>query len=142
MRAVGYQKSLPITDAAIRLIDIELPKPEPKGRDLLVEVKAVSVNPVDTKVRMRAEPPAGEYEVLGWDATGVVVAAGPDAKLFKPGDEVSTPARSTARAPTRNSIWSTSASSARSRSRSTCATRPRCRSPRSRRRRRCSTGST
>jgi NADPH:quinone reductase len=87
MRAVAYQKSLPITDANA-LIDIDLPKPEPKGRDILVEVKAVSVNPVDTKVRKRAEPPAGEYKVLGWDAAGVVVAAGPNAKLFRAGDEV------------------------------------------------------
>ena len=87
MRAVAYQKSLPITDAN-SLLDIELPKPEPKGRDLLVEIKAISVNPVDTKVRMRAEPPAGEYKVLGWDAAGVVVAAGPEAMLFKAGDEV------------------------------------------------------
>ncbi|BAT58701.1 zinc-type alcohol dehydrogenase-like protein [Variibacter gotjawalensis] len=87
MRAVAYQKSLPITDAN-SLLDIDLPKPEPKGRDLLVEVRAISVNPVDTKVRMRAQPPAGEYKVLGWDAAGVVVAAGPDAKLFKAGDEV------------------------------------------------------
>ena len=87
MRAVGYQKSLPITDAN-SLIDIDLPKPQPKDRDLLVEVRAISVNPVDTKLRMRAEPPAGEYKVLGWDAAGVVVAAGPDATLFKAGDEV------------------------------------------------------
>jgi NADPH2:quinone reductase len=87
MRAVGYQKSLAITDAN-SLIDIDLPKPQPKDRDLLVEVRAISVNPVDTKLRMRAEPPAGEYKVLGWDAAGVVVAAGPDATLFKAGDEV------------------------------------------------------
>jgi zinc-binding alcohol dehydrogenase family protein len=46
------------------------------------------VNPVDTKMRMRAEPPAGEWRVLGWDAVGVVEAAGPEAKLFKPGDAV------------------------------------------------------
>jgi zinc-binding alcohol dehydrogenase family protein len=68
------------------LIDIEVDKPTPGGRDLLVEVKAVSVNPVDTKVRLR-EPP-GAPLVLGWDAAGVVVAAGPQSRLFKPGDEV------------------------------------------------------
>ena len=55
MRAVGYQNSLPIDDPAA-LVDIELPKPEPAGRDLLVEVRAISVNPVDTKVRRRAAP--------------------------------------------------------------------------------------
>ena len=87
MKAVGYQKSLPITEAK-SLVDIELPKPTAGGRDLLVKVQAVSVNPVDTKMRMRAEPPAGGWQVLGWDAVGVVEAAGPDAKLFKPGDSV------------------------------------------------------
>ena len=64
MKAVGYQKSLPITEAK-SLVDVELPKPVPGGRDLLVKVQAVSVNPVDTKMRMRAEPPAGEWRVLG-----------------------------------------------------------------------------
>jgi NADPH:quinone reductase len=87
MKAVGYQKSLPVSDAK-SLVDIELPRPVPKGCDLLVKVQAVSVNPVDTKMRMRAEPPAGEWRVLGWDAVGVVEAAGPDAKLFKAGDQV------------------------------------------------------
>ncbi|MGO3932674.1 zinc-binding alcohol dehydrogenase family protein [Rhodopseudomonas pseudopalustris] len=87
MKAVGYQQSLPIDDAAA-LLDIELSKPEPAGRDLLVAVKAVSVNPVDTKVRRRAAPPAGEFKVLGYDAAGVVEAVGPEVKLFKPGDQV------------------------------------------------------
>jgi zinc-binding alcohol dehydrogenase family protein len=87
MKAVGYRRSLPITEAD-SLIDIELPDPKPLGRDLLVQVKAVSVNPVDTKVRMRQAPQAGETKVLGWDAAGVVVELGPDAHLFKPGDEV------------------------------------------------------
>jgi NADPH2:quinone reductase len=87
MKAVGYQKSLPISDEK-SLVDVDLPTPSPAGRDLLVKVQAVSVNPVDTKMRMRAEPPAGEWRVLGWDAVGVVEAAGPDAKLFKAGDAV------------------------------------------------------
>ena len=87
MKAVGYQKSLPI-DAADSLIDFETEVPEPRGRDLRVAVKAVSVNPVDTKVRKRAEPPAGEYKILGFDAVGVVDAVGPDVTLFKKGDEV------------------------------------------------------
>lgn len=87
MKAVGYQKSLPI-DAANALIDFETEKPEPKGRDIRVAVKAVSVNPVDAKVRKRAEPPAGEYKILGFDAAGVVDAVGPDVTLFEPGDEV------------------------------------------------------
>jgi len=87
MRAIGYRNSLPIDDPAA-LVDIDLPKPEPRGRDLLVEVRAVSVNPVDTKVRKRAQPEPGDWKVLGWDAAGVVAATGAEASLFKPGDEV------------------------------------------------------
>jgi NADPH2:quinone reductase len=87
MKAVGYKKSLPI-DAADALIDFETAKPEPKGRDIRVAVKAISVNPVDYKVRKRAAPPEGETKILGYDAAGVVDAVGPDVTLFKPGDEV------------------------------------------------------
>jgi NADPH2:quinone reductase len=88
MRAVGYKQSLPI-DQAESLIDLEIDKPAPQGRDLLVQVKAISVNPVDTKVRMRAAPKDGEpAKILGYDATGVVAKTGPDVSLFKPGDEV------------------------------------------------------
>lgn len=87
MKAVGYKKSLPI-DAPDALIDFETAKPSPLGRDIRVAVKAVSVNPVDTKVRKRAEPPEGEFKILGFDAAGVVDAVGPDVSLFKPGDEV------------------------------------------------------
>lgn len=88
MRAVGYKRSLPI-DQAESLLDVEIEKPVPQGRDLLVEVKAVSVNPVDTKVRMRGGPKDGEPpKVLGYDATGVVAAVGPKVTLFKAGDPV------------------------------------------------------
>jgi zinc-binding alcohol dehydrogenase family protein len=87
MKAVGYQKSLPI-DAAEALIDFETAKPEPRGRDIRVAVKAISVNPVDYKVRRRAAPPDGETKILGFDAAGVVDAVGSDVTLFKPGDEV------------------------------------------------------
>jgi len=87
MKAVGYKKSLPI-DAAEALIDFEAAKPEPKGRDICVVVKAISTNPVDYKVRKRAAPPEGEIKILGFDAAGVVDAVGPDVGLFKPGDEV------------------------------------------------------
>jgi zinc-binding alcohol dehydrogenase family protein len=87
MRAIGYRTSLPIeNDAALE--DIELPRPEPQGRDILVSVRAVSVNPVDTKVRVRAQPDPGSFKVLGWDASGTVEAIGPDVTLFQPGDEV------------------------------------------------------
>ena len=87
MKAVGYRKSLPI-DAADALIDFETAKPEPRGHDIRVAVKAISVNPVDYKVRKRAAPPEGETKILGYDAAGIVDAAGPDVALFKPGDEV------------------------------------------------------
>ncbi|HET6838538.1 MAG TPA: alcohol dehydrogenase catalytic domain-containing protein, partial [Bradyrhizobium sp.] len=87
MKAVGYTKSLPI-DAAEALFDFESAKPEPKGRDIRVAVKAISANPVDYKVRKRAAPPEGETKILGYDAAGIVDAVGPDASLFKPGDEV------------------------------------------------------
>lgn len=87
MKAVAYRKSLPI-DHADSLIDIELPAPQAQGRDLLVEVKAISVNPVDVKIRANAAPAEGEAKVIGWDAAGVVKAVGPDVTLFKPGDEV------------------------------------------------------
>src|SRR6187399_1256722 len=87
MKAVGYQKSLPVEDAN-SLIDFETAKPEPKGRDIRVAVKAISANPVDYKVRKRAAPPEGETKILGYDAAGIVDAVGPDVTLFKPGDEV------------------------------------------------------
>ena len=86
MRAVVFKKSLPITDPDA-LVDVQLPRPKPDGRDLLVKVEAVSVNPVDTKVR-RGGDPAGGMRVLGWDAAGTVEAAGPEATLFKAGDAV------------------------------------------------------
>jgi zinc-binding alcohol dehydrogenase family protein len=87
MKAVGYRKSLPI-DAPDALFDFEADKPEPRGRDIRVAVKAISANPVDYKVRKRAEPKEGDVKILGFDASGVVDAVGPDVTLFKPGDEV------------------------------------------------------
>ncbi|MEM1223081.1 MAG: zinc-binding alcohol dehydrogenase family protein [Verrucomicrobiota bacterium] len=87
MKAVGYQKSLPIT-ASDSLIDIELPIPKVTGRDLLVKVEAVSVNPVDTKVRMRAEAEENTYKVLGWDASGVIQAVGDQVENFSVGQRV------------------------------------------------------
>src|SRR5258705_13925535 len=88
MKAVGYRKSLPI-EAADSLIDFETAKPEPKGRDIRVAVKAISANPVDSKMRKRAAPPEGEVKILGYDAAGVVDAVGPEVTLLKQGDEVS-----------------------------------------------------
>ena len=87
MRAVGYKKSLPIEDGQA-LVDLEVETPIAKARDLLVQVKAVSVNPVDTKVRKRSDPKGGTPKILGYDAAGTVAATGPDASLFRPGDHV------------------------------------------------------
>jgi len=64
--------------------EIELPKPAPAGRDLLVKVEAISVNPVDTKQRKTAT----SSRILGWDAAGTVEAVGKEVTLFKPGDAV------------------------------------------------------
>ena len=87
MKAVGYFQSLPI-DQAESLLDLEIPEPTPGDFDRLVEVKAISVNPVDTKVRMRAASTDGQPRILGWDATGIVRAVGPKTSKFKPGDKV------------------------------------------------------
>ncbi|MDB6060397.1 MAG: alcohol dehydrogenase, zinc-containing [Verrucomicrobiaceae bacterium] len=87
MKAVGFTQSLP-ADNANALIDIELPEPVVSGHDLLIEVRAVSVNPVDTKVRRNAAPTDGKPRVLGFDASGIVRAVGSACTLFKVGDEV------------------------------------------------------
>ena len=80
MKAVAHTG----TDLA-SLVDLELPRPTPAGRDLLVKVEAVSVNPVDTKQRKAG---SATPRVLGWDAAGTVAAVGSEATLFKPGDAV------------------------------------------------------
>ena len=87
MRAVGLYQHLPI-EKPDSLIDLDLPKPEPAGHDLLVRIEAVSVNPVDTKVRAPGKPARTTPLVLGWDAAGVVEAIGPAVSMFKPGDKV------------------------------------------------------
>ncbi len=87
MKAVALTRYLPFTDPE-SLVDVELPKPEPKGRDLLVRVEAVSVNPVDTKVRAPKPKVESAPRVLGWDAAGMVESVGPEVTAFKPGDEV------------------------------------------------------
>lgn len=87
MKAIGYKTPGPIANEG-SLVDIDLPNPVPTGRDILVQVRAISVNPVDYKVRSSSAPEGDDWKVLGWDASGVVVAAGPDASLFQQGDEV------------------------------------------------------
>ena len=86
MKAIGVYKSAPVeTDGLFTQIETEAPVA--KGRDILVRVKGVAVNPVDFKIRKGKEDD-GAFKVLGWDATGVVEAVGADVSLFRPGDEV------------------------------------------------------
>jgi zinc-binding alcohol dehydrogenase family protein len=87
MKAVAYRRPLPITDAE-SLLDVTLPEPVAAGRDLLVRVEAVSVNPVDVKIRAGSTPAEGQLKVIGWDAVGTVAAVGDQVTLFKPGDRV------------------------------------------------------
>ncbi len=86
MKAVVYTHCRPI-DAADALLDTTLPDPAPRKRDLLVEVQAVAVNPVDAKLRRNADP-VGEPRVLGFDAAGVVRALGAGVTHFGIGDTV------------------------------------------------------
>ena len=87
MKAVGYKKSSEKVSGT-SLVDIELDIPVPDGHDLLLEVKAIAVNPVDTKIRAARDPEGDEYKVLGWDAVGIVKEVGPDVSMFKAGDRV------------------------------------------------------
>jgi zinc-binding alcohol dehydrogenase family protein len=87
MKAVGLYKYLPIDDPE-SLLDLEIDEPVAVGSDLLVEVKAISVNPVDTKRRAPKDLVEKTPRILGWDAAGVVAGHGPGCTLFKVGDEV------------------------------------------------------
>ncbi|MBC1727509.1 zinc-binding alcohol dehydrogenase family protein [Listeria seeligeri] len=80
MKAVG------LTKAANNFVDVEIARPVPENHDLLVKIKAISINPVDTK--MRAANSTEELRVLGWDAVGEVVEKGLDVTLFQKGEEV------------------------------------------------------
>ena len=87
MKAIAYYQSLP-AEQTESLQDVQLPEPKPGPHDLLVEVRAISVNPVDTKIRSHVAPQDGEAKVLGWDTSGVVRAVGREVTLFQPGDRV------------------------------------------------------
>ncbi|MBV6641731.1 MAG: zinc-binding alcohol dehydrogenase family protein [Cyclobacteriaceae bacterium] len=89
MKAIGFKKSLPITDLE-SFIEFETDRPSPSGHDILVKISAISVNPVDYKVRQNSakEKPLDTPKVIGWDAAGTVVAVGDQVELFKEGDEV------------------------------------------------------
>lgn len=87
MKAIGLLEYLPV-DQPESLLDVLIDKPEPTGKDLLIRVKAISVNPVDVKVRAPKNKTENTPKILGWDVAGIVEQAGPEASLFKPGDEV------------------------------------------------------
>ncbi|WP_088141990.1 zinc-binding alcohol dehydrogenase family protein [Achromobacter xylosoxidans] len=87
MKAIAFFKNLP-ADHPEALQDITLADPVPGDHDLLVEVRAISVNPVDVKIRAKRTPKDGQPEVIGWDAAGIVRAVGAKTSLFKPGDRV------------------------------------------------------
>jgi NADPH:quinone reductase len=87
VKAVAYRQCLPVTDPQC-LVDVDLPAPAATGRDLLVRVHAVSVNPVDAKLRRNAPPGPEGHRVLGYDAAGVVESVGPGVTRFAPGDAV------------------------------------------------------
>ncbi|WP_104666577.1 zinc-binding alcohol dehydrogenase family protein [Ensifer adhaerens] len=87
MKAVALTRYLPVSDPQC-FLDVDLPKPEPKGHDILVAVRALAVNPVDVKMRAPKDKVEETPRVLGWDASGVVEAVGPDVTLFRPGDAV------------------------------------------------------
>ena len=69
MKAVGYTQSLAVTEKNA-LVDVEIDKPQASGRDLLVNITAIAVNPVDYKIRHRVNPEGGIPKILGWDAVG------------------------------------------------------------------------
>lgn len=87
MKAIGYKQAGTL-DRPDALVDIEVEKPTPSGKDLLVKVKAISVNPVDYKIRNNVSAPDGTWKILGWDAVGTVEQVGSDVTTFRPGDEV------------------------------------------------------
>lgn len=87
MKAIGYFKNLPISDTE-SLVDLDLPTPVPRARDVLVEVHAIAVNPVDIKIRTLVAPPDQQPKVLGWDAVGTIIAVGEEVSLFKVGAHV------------------------------------------------------
>ena len=79
-------KAIGVINASLH--DLQLPEPVPGPRDILVRVEAISVNPVDTKMRRAPQPNPIIPRVLGYDAAGTVVAVGAEATLFAPGDQV------------------------------------------------------
>lgn len=89
MKAIGFRTSLPIVEKD-SFIEFETPVPKAEGHDLLVKIKAISVNPVDFKIRQNAAKDIvlNEPKVIGWDACGIIEEVGDAVTLFKIGDEV------------------------------------------------------
>ncbi|MDH5516887.1 MAG: zinc-binding alcohol dehydrogenase family protein [Gammaproteobacteria bacterium] len=87
MKAVAYQQCHELSDN-VMLEDIELPLPAAGASDIVVKIEAISVNPVDTKIRRSVDAAPGQYKVLGWDAAGVVTETGSEVSLFSVGDKV------------------------------------------------------
>ena len=89
MKAIGFKTSLPIAEEE-SFIAFETPKPVPGERDLVVKISAVSVNPVDFKIRQNStkDTVLETPKIIGWDAVGIVEAVGEKVSLFKVGDEV------------------------------------------------------
>lgn len=87
MKAVGAYRYLPLSDPD-SLVDLYIEKPVPTGRDLLIAVKAISINPADLGVRETTNYEEESPKILGWDVAGIVEQVGPESQLFKPGDEV------------------------------------------------------
>lgn len=89
MKAIGFKTSLPIENED-SFIEFEIIKPKPKGKEILVKINAISVNPVDFKIRQNSAKDIvlAEPKIIGWDAVGIVEAIGDDVSLFKVGDEV------------------------------------------------------
>lgn len=87
MKAIGYKENLPV-DNVKSLQDVTVETPKATGRDILVEIKAISVNPADYKVRANMPADGDNWKIIGWDATGIVKEVGENVTLFKVGDEV------------------------------------------------------
>ncbi len=89
MNAVGYTEHLPISEEN-SLFDFKTIKPIPKGRDLLVKIEAVAVNPVDISTRKNKKEKLDKNhpKILGWDALGEVVGCGDEVRLFEKGERV------------------------------------------------------
>jgi NADPH:quinone reductase len=89
MKIISFHRSLPVSDPE-SFLELSADDPVPNARDLLVEIQAIGINPVDTKIRAGGGPgsPSGKLKILGWDAAGIVRSVGSAVTLFRPGDEV------------------------------------------------------